>query len=658
MSDGPVNRGAFDKIVHLLNDQRIAEAEAGCRQALIDAPEDINITALLGAILLKSNRLEEAESLLTKATQLAPEFAKPHEDLGMLYLSRQQAEKAVPCFQKAVELNENESSAWFGLAHALAKTGRKQEAQTAHNKSLELSPARKALTNAVSAHQKKQNKEAKDLCGQVLQHEPNNIHALRLLANIAIEEHRAVEAEGLLRKVVALSPNFHSPARDLGLFLIDRNRPQEAVEMLTKALQLQPSDQDTALTLANLCAIIGRAEAALDTYKRVLAAEPKNQRALMGAGHMLQVLGRVDEAIASYKECIKAHPLIGDAYWSLSAIGSYSLSAQEQDAIDQQLQSGLLDESSEICFLFAAARTAEANGDFDAAWDRYEEANQKQRVLVKHDPLQVEVENDAIIETFSAEFIAEQPSLEASGATPIFVLGMPRSGSTLVEQILASHSAVEGCGELPYITAIAATAGRGHALRLHYPAALTTLTPDQLQAFGDRYQRRALAHRSADKAWFVDKMPTNFQHIGFIKLILPHAKIIDVRKHPLDACVGNFRQLFAKGKNFSYDLQELGEYYLQYERMMNHWDEVLPGQVLHVQYEDLVNNLDGQVHRLLDFCGLPFEAACLEFHKTERPVNTASAGQVRQPVYSDAIGYWKNYESHLAELQEILTKVL
>ncbi len=658
MVDKSASREAFEQVVTLINSGNIDEAESFCRKALAAIPDDVNMLGLLAAILLKTNRLAEAEPVLRKAIEIAPEFAKPHEDLGMLYLSQQQADLAIPCFQKAVELNANESSAWFGLAHALAQAGRKEEAESAHNKSLELSPTRKALTEAVRLHQNKQNKEAKESCGQVLQQEPDNIHALRLLANIAIEEKRAVEAEGLLRKVVELSPNFYKPARDLGLFLIDRNRPQEATEMLQTSLQLEPADVDTALTLANLYSIIGRSADALQAFRQVLSLQPRNQRALMGVGDMQQVLGSADEAIASYKECIALHPLIGDAYWSLAGIAAYRFSRDELQAINDNLKSEAIDEASRICFLFAAARAAEAARDFEAAWAHYEQANNSQRMLVKYDPLQTEVENDALIETFSAEFMAERQATEPTGPTPIFVVGMPRAGSTLIEQILASHSCVEGAGELPYITAIAASTGHGHALNLHYPAALKTLTAKQLQVFADRYQRYAKAHRSTSKSHFVDKMPSNFQHIGFIKLILPHAKIIDVRKHPLDACIGNFRQLFAKGKNFSYDLQELGEYCLQYERMMKHWDDVLPGQVLRVPYDELVGNLEKQVRHLLDFCELPFEDGCLEFHKTERPVNTASATQVREPLYNHAIGYWKNYDSHIDELKDILAAVL
>ena len=277
---------------------------------------------------------------------------------------------------------------------------------------------------------------------------------------------------------------------------------------------------------------------------------------------------------------------------------------------------------------------------------------------MQYDPVNVETKHDRLIEVFTAGLLQEKISRETVGPTPIFILGVPRSGSTLIEQILASHSMVEGAGELPQIVMISAALGKNRSDDIEYPESLRQMNREALASLGKTYMEQTAPHRHEDLPYFTDKMPANFSHAGFIQLILPNAKIIDARRNPLDTCVGNYRQLFAQGKKQTYDLQELGEHYLQYIRMMDHWDEVLPGRLLHVQYEDVVGDLESQVRRILEYCGLPWEDACLNFFESDRAVNTASAEQVREPIYKDAVGYWKHYKSHLDELLEVLAPVL
>ena len=658
MTESISAREAFNSIVQLLRDGKAAEAEALCRQCLEQAPDDINMLALLGAILLQANRLDDAEPCLLKATELAPEFARPFADLGVLHLRRQQPARAVGYFRKAVELDGSQAASWSGLAQALGQSGQAEEAGKAHQRALRLAPGLQKLAEA--AAQRKQNniQRARDLCNEVLQDEPNNVSAMRILADIAVGEHRIVEAEGLMRRIIELAPAAPDAYRNLGLYLIDTGRPMEAIEQLQKAADLQPDDVELLATLASLLSIVGRSQEALATHERILALNPQNHRALMGKGNMLQALGEDDRATAAYQACIAAHPQIGDAYWRLAKVEGYRFSDTELAAIETSLAADDLDEQSRISFLFARAVAEEQRGDFPAAWQSYTDANSRQRQFVRYDPLETEVEVDQLIETFSDEFIASWPESDSRQQAPIFVVGMPRSGSTLLEQILASHSQVEGLGELPYIRGSAASTRQPKPGAPSYPLSLHNVTREEVAEFGERYTQLVGHHRRENSSHFVDKMPGNFKHVGFIKLILPAARIIDIRKHPLDACVGNYRQLFAQGKTFSYDLQELGEYYLQYARLMDHWDKVLPGQVLRVNYAELVADFDNQVRRILEFCGLPFEDACLSFHQTERVVNTASASQVRTPVYKEAVDYWKNYAEQLEELREVLEPVL
>ena len=317
-----------------------------------------------------------------------------------------------------------------------------------------------------------------------------------------------------------------------------------------------------------------------------------------------------------------------------------------------------LSEQSAVNFLFALAKAHEDAGDFDAAWGYYTRGNSRQRMLEHYDPVQTEVTNDGIVEVFDRPFLEENTGLGHPDPAPIFVLGLPRSGSTLIEQILASHSQVEGTSELPHLGRVATSLNRNRADGINYPHAVRELRPSHLRALGQEYLARARLHRHTGAPRFVDKMPNNFPTIGFLHLALPNARIVDARRHPLDATLGCYRQLFARGQTFVYDLTDIGEYFLEYQRMMDHWHDVLPGRVLTVQYEELVNDFDNQVRRLLDHCGLPWEDSCVRFNETDRPVRTASSEQVRQPLHTRSVHFWRNYEKHLGELIEVLEPVL
>jgi len=351
-------------------------------------------------------------------------------------------------------------------------------------------------------------------------------------------------------------------------------------------------------------------------------------------------------------------PDIGSTWWYLASLHRYTASDDEVAAMQAQLGTGTLAPDSAVAFHFALARAFEKRDDYDSAWQQYLLGNEAKRALVNYDPVKSELNQRMIKATFSAELLSTRRAKTPSDITPIFILGMPRSGSTLIEQILASHSLVEGNGELPYILMMTASMIANKPGSLYYTDVIEQLDADELTGLGRSYLHYASTHSTEERPYFTDKMPANYPHIGFIRQILPHAKIIDARRDPMATCVANFRQLFAQGKNQSYDLTELGEYCLNYHEMMNHWDEVLPGQVLRVQYEDVVTDLDAQVRRMLDFCGLPFEQACVEFHKSDRPVNTASSEQVRVPIYQSGVEFWKNYEPHLDELREVLAPII
>ena len=660
MAKLPDARQAMDNAFSLITSGRIEEAEQSCRESLERLPGSANLLGLLGAILLKRGRTGEAEAVLLRTIALEPEFAKPQEDLGTLYLHQNKPLEAIPCFETAVRLDPGQASALLGLATALARCGRQAEADAAQERFLAASPVGRALAQANQLRLDGEPKRAEKICGEILSQDSQNIRALRLLAKIASDDARYAAAEGLLRRIVELAPDFQPGYSDLAGFLAERSRFHDAVGLFEKAIELRPMQADLHRMLADTLAIINQPQAALQSYESCLALEPAHLPALMGRGHMQRIVGQRDAAISSYVECAQLEPDCGDAWWSLASIRGYRFSATDKQQMMSLLASADIDEPSRIALNFALARACEADSDFEMAWKYYVQGNSAKHHTVKYDRIETAAQNDARIRVFSRDLLQRLAgaATSAPGARPVFIVGVPRSGSTLIEQILASHSQVEGCGELPYLIMLSAMLGKRGPPGLKYPELLASLPPDELLKLGNDYLQYSATHRSNSAAFFTDKMPANFMHVGLVHLVLPQAIIIDARRNPLDACIGNFRQLFAQGKNQSYDLKELGEYYLEYRRLMDHWDEVLPGRVLRVQYEDLVRDLETEVRRILQHCGLPFEEACLDFHSSQRPVNTASSEQVRLPIYGDAVGYWKNYESHLGELKKILEPVL
>ena len=659
IDEQPTPRAAFNKVMSLIDSGRMNAALATCRDAVQRDPGDINMTALLGAILLKAREFTDAEQYLRRAIELAPTFAKPHEDLGYLLLETGRPEEAVDVLQNATRLDPGAEMAFFSLGRALSMTGKGDDADAAFEASFELNPQRKQLALAAEHHKAGRHDEAEQAYRRLLKAFPNNVDAMRLLAAIVASRSDSEEPEALLRKAVSLAPDYALAFLDLGRIYQEQFRYAEALDCFQRVIRLQPASAKPQFALASTLAPVGRTDDALAAYRRVLELQPNHAGALLGLGHTLKTLGRQDEAIKAYRECIRARPDNGESYWSLANLKTYRLTQDDIQAMRAALAQGdKLADQSTVNFLFALAKAHEDAGDFDAAWGYYSRGNAKQRMLEHYDPVQTEVMNDEIIEVFDQPFLEAGTGLGHPDRAPIFILGLPRSGSTLIEQILASHSQVEGTSELPYLGRVATSLNRNRADGINYPHAVRELRPSHLKALGQEYLERARPHRRTDRPRFIDKMPNNFPSIGFLHLVLPNARIIDARRYPLDSTLSCYRQLFAKGQTFVYDLTDIGEYFLEYQRLMDHWQEVLPGCVLRVQYEDLVTDFDNQLRRLLDYCELPWEDECARFYETDRPVRTASSEQVRQPVYDKSIHFWRNYEAHLGELIEVLEPAL
>ena len=658
MQQARAPRSVFDNILGLLQQRRAEEAIARCRQALGSYPDDVNILGLLGAALGDRGQFDEAEEILLRVIDLTPTFAKPYEDLGTLLLQRGLAEKAIPLLERAARLDPKQEAAHFQLGRALAQVGRGADADAAFERSFALSPVRGMMAQAAEHHAAGRLEEAEPLCRQVLQREPRNVDALRMLGLIAAAAGDLDEAENLLRQALAEAPDHIAALFELGRVLKELERPDDAIDVYKTLIELQPDNPRAHYRLAGVLAPAALTEQSAAAYRRCLELDPRHPGAWLGLGHMLKTLGQQSEGIAAYRRCLAIEPEFGEAWFSMANLKTYRFDDAEIAEMRQRLESDTVNETSRVNFLFALARAYEDRRDYATAWQYYEQGNARQRLLVSYDPVLTETVNDDLIAFFAADFFRSHAGVGNPDPSPIFILGMPRSGSTLVEQIIASHSRVEGTSELPYIGRLTKSLNRNRADGMRYPEVLNELEPRHFSRLGQNYLAMARMHRVEGTPHFIDKMPNNFPLVGFIHAILPNAKIIDARRHPLDACTGNLRQLYARGQAFSYDQTDIGEYYLQYQRMMDHWDQVLPGKVLHVQYEDVVADLPRQVERILNYLELPWEDACLDYHATQRAVRTASSEQVRQPIYTSGIGYWRHYETQLEELREVLEPIL
>lgn len=496
---------------------------------------------------------------------------------------------------------------------------------------------------------------AENLCRNFLRNDPGNVAAMRMLAEVAVKLDRLDDAEFLLTRCLELAPGFHGARYDRAQLLFKQQRPREALAEIDKAIEAEPDRPAQLLFKASVLAQVGNTDEALDIYDAVLRQHPGHYRTHLSKGHALRTVGRLADTVAAYRKAIALQPNFGEAYWSLANLKTFRFSAADIAAMRAQLDAGNTSPEDAWHLSFALGKALEDEQQFDESFRHYADGNAARRRTVHWDSAEHRADMERITAFFRPEFFSSRPASGNPSPAPIFIVGLPRAGSTLLEQILSSHSQVDGTMELPDIMAIARRLG-GATLpgaESRYPEILARLTAADLEALGTEYLERSAIHRSG-KPYFIDKMPNNFIHVGLIHLILPNARILDARRQPIACCFAGFKQLFANGQTFSYSLEEIGRYYLEYVALMAHWDAVLPGRVLRVDYEAVVGNTAAEVRRVLDHCELDFEAACLEFHQTARPVRTPSSEQVRQPIYNTAVDQWRNYEAHLGPLLKVL----
>jgi len=590
---------------------------------------------------------------------LSPDFGRAHQEEGHIFKAKGDLESAMIAYRRACQCNPVLQASWKAQAEILEGWGHCEAAREMRGQEQRIANMPKPLV--AIAHLLYEGKliKAETACRHFLQTNPHHVEAMRLLADIGSRLGILEDADFLLESALEFEPDNIQVRID---YIRTLRKRQKFAEALKQSEFLYQRDPDNPV-FQSLCAIesmqTGDYEQALELFEKVLQRLPDDPVTLTSRGHALKTFGRHEEAVLSYQNAIESDPGHGDAYYGLANLKTYSFSDEELRQMETQEHGNRLSYQNRIHICFALGKAYEDRKNYDRSFAHYERGNQLKRVQSRYDADQMTEELDSQVTACTAALFEKQAGNGCAAPDPIFILGLPRAGSTLLEQILASHSQIDGTLELPNILSLA------HRLRRTkqasndslYPENLHELEPDQLRAMGQEYIDSTRIHRKG-APFFIDKMPNNFRHVGLIKLILPNAKIIDARREPMACCFSGFKQLFAEGQEFTYGLQEIGQYYRDYVRLMEHWDSVLPGAVLRVQHEDVLDDLDGQVHRMLDYLGLPFEQACIDFHQTERAVRTASSEQVRQPITKASVDLWRHYQSHLQPLKDALGKII
>ena len=650
-------REAYGRALTALRLGQAASAERQLRAIQAAAPGEVNSLRLLGLALLVQDKVPEAIGALEKAVAAAPGFPQARTDLARAYRQAGRLDAALAAARAALAAAPSLGGAWYALGDIQAELGECTEANVAYARGQLADPKAARIQEAGAAFERGERREAEVVFREILKEDASHVGALCGLAAVSIGVGAAKDAEQLLRHALRQVAHLPLAWRGLSQALLEAGRLDEAEQAIRHALKVEPDNPHSWVMLGSVCNRLLRNDEALSAYGEAARLNPAQVRHRLSQGHVLKTVGRRAECERAYVDCLERDPAFGEAWWSLADLKNYLFSDDQVGAMQALLATGSADDANLALVHFALGRALEQRRAFHEAFAHYSEGNALRRRVAPFDIAAFENKCRRIAAICDRDFFAERRGAGCPDPGPIFVVGLPRSGSTLVEQILASHSQVEGMMELPNILTIVRELEQQDGGSDRYPECLPNVSRDQFVALGRRYLAETRPLR-AGRARFIDKMPNNFSHIGLVHAILPNATIIDVRRHPLDACLSTFKQYFAAGQTFSYSLEDLGRYYRSYLALMDHWDAVLSGRVLHVAYEELVRDPEAGIRRLLAHCGLEFEAACLSFHETRRAVRTASSEQVRQPLYSSGIGHWRHFAAELEPLRHSLGECL
>ncbi len=620
------------------------------------APGHPAATLILAAAHRIQGRPDNALALLGPLAQANPGWVAPHYETGLVLGMLERHAEAAESLRRATQLKPDMGDAWRALGDALTALGDAAGADSAYAQHIRAATRDPRLLEPANALCEGRIAVAESLLREHLKRFPTDVPAIRMLSEVAGRLGRYGDAETLLRRCLELAPSFKPAQHNLAIVLHRQHRDADALREIDKLLASDPAHPGGRSLKAAIVARIGDLQVSNEIYAEILAEFPDHPTLWHSYGHSLKTAGRQAEAIAAYRKCTALRPGFGEAYWSLANLKTFRFAAGEVARMEAELGRENLAIEDRFHFHFALGKAFEDAGDYARSFEHYAEGNRLRRKMIGYRPEETSGKVRRAKALFTEEFFAAREGQGCRAPDPIFIVGLPRAGSTLVEQILSCHSQVEGTMELPDIEKLARELG-GRVKRNEesaYPEVLASLGPDDLQRLGERYLEQTRIQRKSGARYFIDKMPNNWLHVGMIRLILPNACIIDARRHPMSCCFSAFKQHFARGQRFSYDLEDLGLYYRDYMDLMAHFDRVRPGRVHRVIYERMVDDTEAEVRRLLEYCGLPFEEDCLRFYENDRAVRTASSEQVRRPIYRDALEQWTHYRPWLGPLEQAL----
>jgi len=650
---------ALGRAARLLESDAALAAEHA-REILQAVPTHPRARLILGAAHRIVGQMQLALEILEPLGRELPHAAPVHLELGVARAEAGYLRAGIAAIRRAVNLQPASADGWRILADYLEADSDPGGAGDARVRYVAAAAHDPRLTEPATALLQNNLPLADRRLRAHLKRYPTDVAALRMLAEVAGRLRKYAEAQELLERCLTLAPNFDAARQNYAAVLNRQAKPVAALPQVERLLAREPANPGYLNLKAAILANMGDYVGSIDVYGEVLRRYPRQPKIWMSMGHALKTVRRTEQSVAAYRRAIEIEPNLGEAYWSLANLKTVRLSGADEFAMQQALNRKDLADEDRIHFEFAIGKALEDDESYEQSFAHYASGNALHRRIQPHNA----DENSRFVHRcklqYTADFFGQRKSQGAESPDPIFIVGLPRAGSTLLEQILASHSSVEGTVELPDIPQIARELiGRDEALHEgRFFEAVAALGPEELRALGERYLASTRVHRRTDAPFFIDKMPNNYLYIGLIQLILPNAKIIDARRHPLGCCFSAFKQHFARGQSFTYDLTDLARYYADYVELMAHVDGVLPGRVHRVFYESLVHETESEVRRLLDYCGLLFEERCLKFYENERPVRTASSEQVRRPIFADGTDHWRHYEPWLGPLKESLGAVL
>ena len=630
-------------------------------RAILEAvPRHAETTLVLARALRLADAAGQALAVVDPLSRAFPQSAPIQLEHGLTLARLGQTEAAIAAFKRAVAAEPDLAEGWRGLAEALELVGDTEAAQAAQARQIQAGVRDPVLMAAAAALVEGKPGETEKILVALRKTRPDEPAAIRMLAEAVARLGRMDEAEALLLRCLKLAPGFTAARHNLATVLYRLGRSEEALVELDRLQAGDPRNPAYANLKAAALARIGDYGLAVAIYEDVLARYPQQPKGWMSYGHALKTVGRAADSVAAYRKAVDQAPSLGEAWWSLANMKTYRFTEADLTAMSAQLAGPDLSEDDRLHLHYALGKAHEDAARYAESFAHYDQGATLRRAQIAYDPSVIRQHVARSKAALTADLFASRAGQGCPAPDPIFILGLPRAGSTLIEQILASHSAVEGTMELPDVTSMARRLGGARTSKdlSAYPEILATLSPEGLKALGEEFLDRTRVQRKTAKPLFIDKMPNNFAHIGLIALMLPNARIIDARRHPLGCCFSGFKQHFARGQNFSYGLEDIGRYYADYVELMAHFDAVLPGRIHRVIYEEMVADPEQQIRALLAYCGLSFEESCLNFHENDRAVRTASSEQVRRPIFKDAVEHWQNYESWLDPLKTALGPVL